>query len=218
MSVSNGQVADADTFNNAFASKSLDNELTGLLGLSNTAVPASGDAIVNVQRVLNLLFTLAGLTGETDGTGLTYTSTTVVAVSDAYKVAISKLDEAVADILDNATLGFVSFVLANNTGPADVTGVIFDSATVKTFKLDYYVYRETTGGGANAKAQRGELLGAWNGTAWEMVDGAFTPTDCGVAFSVDTVTGQVQYTSDNQAGTYDANLSYFNYRIVDQGV
>ncbi len=216
MSVTNGQQADADTFNDAFMSKTADSETTGLVGLSNTAVVASGAAIVNLQRAVNLVMSVLGLSGEGDATGNTYGSNESVADGQSTKVAIGNLDLAIAALAPS--LSFVLFTLANNT-TADLTSLAFDSASYKTFKIDYYIYRESTGGGANIKGQRGSILGAWNGTAWEIVDGPFTPTDCGVAFTLTgTTTCQIQYTTDNQAGTYNASTSYMTYKIVDQGV
>lgn len=52
MSVSNGQVADQNTFNNAFLSKQSDNVASGKTDLNNTDA-ASGAAITNIQKKMN---------------------------------------------------------------------------------------------------------------------------------------------------------------------
>ncbi len=111
-----------------------------------------------------------------------------------------------------AAIGAVTqFTVANNVSAQDVTDLIFDSTLVKSFEVKFMVYRESTGGGANIKACRGSLLGCFNGTIWEIVEGAATPTDAGVTFDIDTTTGQIKYTADNQAGTYQASTSVMNY-------
>lgn len=50
MSVTNGQIADQDTFNNAFASKQSDNISTGKQTLAR---PASGATVLDVQDAIN---------------------------------------------------------------------------------------------------------------------------------------------------------------------
>lgn len=53
MSVTNGQQANATTFNNAFASKSDDNTSIGVQTLNNTTDTNSGNQIANLQRAVN---------------------------------------------------------------------------------------------------------------------------------------------------------------------
>lgn len=53
MSVNNGQQANAATFNNAFASKTDDNTITGVQTLNNTSNTSSGAQIDNLQRTVN---------------------------------------------------------------------------------------------------------------------------------------------------------------------
>lgn len=59
MTVSNGQLANQTTFNNAFASKSADNTLTGIQTLANVAA-ASGSSITNQQREHNAIASFVG--------------------------------------------------------------------------------------------------------------------------------------------------------------
>jgi len=58
-SVSNGQLANATTFNNAFMSRTSDTSTTGRIDLNN-ALTASGSTLANTQRALNALFALIG--------------------------------------------------------------------------------------------------------------------------------------------------------------
>lgn len=50
MSVVNGQIANADTFNNAFGSKQQDNIFLGIQALAN---PSSGATVANAQQTIN---------------------------------------------------------------------------------------------------------------------------------------------------------------------
>ena len=53
MTVSNGQLANQTTFNNAFVSKSSNNTITGVQDLNNTSDINSGNQITNLQRAVN---------------------------------------------------------------------------------------------------------------------------------------------------------------------
>lgn len=64
MSVSNGQTANATTFNNAFVSRTTNTDTVGKVDLANTDV-ASGSTITNVQRELNKLNSFLGSTINT---------------------------------------------------------------------------------------------------------------------------------------------------------
>lgn len=59
MSVTNGQIANQTTFNNAFMSRTVDTSTVGKVDLNNAAA-VSGTAIVNVQRELNSLASFLG--------------------------------------------------------------------------------------------------------------------------------------------------------------
>jgi len=61
MSVSNGQLANATTFNNAFMSRTADDNTTGKKDLQN-ADAASGANVTNVQREINSLNSFSGRT------------------------------------------------------------------------------------------------------------------------------------------------------------
>lgn len=92
MSVSNGQSANATTFNGAFVSRTSDTSTVGVLTLNNTSNPNSGAQVTNAQRALNEIFDAVGMTGEADAGRNTYTSSFVVSNGDSRKVAIGKLD------------------------------------------------------------------------------------------------------------------------------
>lgn len=63
MSVSDGELANEGTFNGAFLSKDIDGTTVGKIGLANVD-PISGAAIVNVQKNLNALYSLLGMSSN----------------------------------------------------------------------------------------------------------------------------------------------------------
>lgn len=92
MSVSNGQLANQTTFNNAFMSRTVDTSTVGRINLAN-ALAVSGPTITNVQRELNGLGAFIGrASGSTFDSLPTYSSTNVVTNSTDLKTAIGDLD------------------------------------------------------------------------------------------------------------------------------
>lgn len=94
MSVSNGQIANASTFNSAFLSKTTDDVKAAKLGLNDTIDPFSGGSIDNVQGLLNELIFTIGNAGENDSNRNAYSSNVVISDGDSRKTAIEKLDAA----------------------------------------------------------------------------------------------------------------------------
>lgn len=73
-------------------SRTTDTSTTGVVGLLNTATPASGAVVSNAQQAINETFDAVGMTGVNDATRKNYSSNQVVANGDSHKVAIGKLD------------------------------------------------------------------------------------------------------------------------------
>lgn len=108
--------------------------------------------------------------------------------------------------------GYVSpteFTIVNNqSSVADVTGLAFAGASVRSFEARVQIYRNSTGGGATELAAACTLRGVYKSTAgtWELTVHStsgdmiedFGPG--GILFSI-TAAGQVQYTSHNMSGT-----------------
>jgi hypothetical protein len=65
VSVTNGQIANETTFNNAFISRTVDSSTVGQLDLLN-ADAESGASILNIQRGINSLFSAVGMVGDED--------------------------------------------------------------------------------------------------------------------------------------------------------
>jgi hypothetical protein len=85
------------------------------------------------------------------------------------------------------TTGNTQQALANNT-TAVITDLIFASASIIDFEVNYTSVRGTA-------RQSGKLRGFFN-TQWNLLHES-TNEDCGLTFSIDTVTGQVSYTTTN---------------------
>jgi hypothetical protein len=190
MSVSNGQVANQDTFNNAFMSKTQDSTTVAVITLNHTD---SGAQVDDVQQDINDL--------KTD-------------------VATAQSDIAALEALNGSDdIPETQFTIVNGQGAAaDVTGLVFDSASVKMAIVDYRIYRNTTGAGATNIVCRGEMTFLWNEetSLWVKHDGPIYGDDPLIDFTVDTDTGvgQAQYTSDSITGTADASLMVFKARTM----
>lgn len=102
--------------------------------------------------------------------------------------------------------GILAFAIGNNQSAQSVTSLIFDKTKIRSAEIHYQVYRAATA----SKAQKGILLAIYDGNNWE-IDSMGQAGDAGVDFNIDTSTGQVTYTSDNMAGSYDSTNSVMKY-------
>lgn len=108
--------------------------------------------------------------------------------------------------------GKTKFTIADNQSSAqNVTGLSFDKTKTRSFVLRYTVYRSASGG--STRSQSGLCLFVTDGTNWDYAQGPDVG-DAGVVLSI-TSAGQVQYTSDANGGSYDANNSWMKYEIAD---
>lgn len=124
--------------------------------------------------------------------------------------------EAVTEVLAN-TVGPGDIVLTsanvanNQVAAANITGLSFDTGTIRASIVEYSVYRVTTGSGATEAVEVGTMYLGYKSTAatWEIaVVGA---AGAGMTFSI-TNTGQVQYTSTNFTGTGHSGIIKFRAR------
>lgn len=94
-----------------------------------------------------------------------------------------------------------SFELANNvSSPTDIVGLSFGKAGVSFAAVDYLIQRVTS---SSEMIECGTFYVAYRPDAedWEIVlPAALAPDDAGVDLTI-TASGQVRYTSTNQAGT-----------------
>lgn len=126
------------------------------------------------------------------------------------------LETLVNSFLGAGNLGETSFTVANNqVAAANVTGLAFaGGATVRSFFVDYEIYRNTTSTGATELSESGLLIGTYKPVAgtWEMVQ-APVAGDAGVTLSI-TSGGQIQYTSTSITGTPASSFMKFKARTM----
>jgi stress response protein SCP2 len=114
---------------------------------------------------------------------------------------------ALEGFLGAGYIGETSFTLANNTGPANVTGLIIDKTLYKSAQIFAEVRRKTA---TNEAISNGKITIQYrdNTTTWELLD-ELNGDDDGVVFTVNASTGQIQYTSDNMSGTgYSGTIKF----------
>lgn len=138
MSVSNGQIANASTFNSAFLSKTTDDVKAAKLGLNDTIDPFSGGSIDNVQGLLNELIFTIGNAGENDSNRNAYSSNVIISDGDSRKTAIEKLDAAFTG-LTGSNGYYAEYQSTTFSGAAGVDDTVTSSFSGKV-----------SGGGASA--------------------------------------------------------------------
>lgn len=135
-------------------------------------------------------------------------------VSDGQDCNAATLNAAFADIAFKTTASGSNFTLANNqSSPANVTGLLLDKTAYRSILIRWQVYRKSTGGGGVTRVQTGLALVWHDDTNWTWTEQGMSGVDAGVVLDVNASTGQVTYTSDNQAGTYNATTSVLTYEI-----
>lgn len=185
----------------------------------NTAT-ASGARVANVQQAINEIFDAVGMTGISDASRKIYATNNYIDDGDSHKLSIGKLDTALAalavvvDGKETIPTSVTNFTVANNSGPNNVTGILLDMTAIRSATLEWHVYRKSTGIGAQTRVQTGISLAIHDDTTWTFGDGPMSGVDAGVVFTIDTATGQVKYTSDDNGGTYAAGTSVLTMTIV----
>jgi hypothetical protein len=95
MSVSNGQLANQTTFNNAFWSKDTATTGTGTYRVANTDT-ASGDPVDNIQREFNSVTSFVGMSLDQAATGLpSWSSDNIGSANDDVKTRVESIQSQV---------------------------------------------------------------------------------------------------------------------------
>jgi hypothetical protein len=294
MSVSNGQIANAGTFNAAFMSRTVDTDTIGKVEFKNTTDAGNNVGSVRVQGgiygakklyLVGQAQLLAGVAidaaADNSATGsdqditlakpfIIFTQGSLTSIRNLTLTAGMTLASLI--VLKNGQTG--DLILKNNTGGTaanriltgtgqdltisagacvfliydfvnsrwqvvggtgsggagtipsgtdfvlpdfantDITGMTFDNTKVRSAKVEYTVYRETTGVGANVRVQTGFFWVMWDGTDWGLYDGPFGG-EAGTTFYVsNTATGQVAALTDAGTGTYDPTKSKITWQIT----
>jgi len=96
--------------------------------------------------------------------------------------------------------------LNNNTSALPIAGLVFPTADVTKFKIEYIIQRTST---TENYTESGLLLGYQNATGWELSRTEILNNipDIGVTFSIDN-SGQILYTSTNLPAQTLGLISY----------
>ncbi len=115
---------------------------------------------------------------------------------------LSDLLQALISVANNTSgtgdILLTSFNLANNVAsPTNVTGMTFDTSTVRSAIIQYSIYRSTN---SNETSECGNMYVTYSSTAgtWELAQNYAGSS--GVIFTI-TNAGQIQYVSSNLSGT-----------------
>jgi hypothetical protein len=184
-------------------------------GMAKTA------AAINVYIKVVQSGRMKGFSGLTPG-ALVYASTTTagglqLTVPASSKKVILGIAKSATELVINGGLGIksggggipdaVSFTLANNqAAAADITGLIFNPATVLGFVLEYTVARSTS---LSKVVSIERFRGVWNSVSstWSTSEDLAGDSSA-VTLSI-TAGGQIQYTTSNMSGTsYAGSIKY----------
>ena len=125
----------------------------------------------------------------------------------------TQLQQAIASVLGSGGTQ-TDFTIANGTGPANVTPLLFNKATVKAARVLFDLHRQTTLGGYD---EIGELWITYDPVAddWEIQSQSFND-DADVTFTIDS-SGQVQYTSSSLGGSsYSGTMRILDIKTIKQ--
>lgn len=137
-----------------------------------------------------------------------------MAIANGQKADADNFNAAFADIDFQTIAAGTNFTIVNNqSAAANVTSLLFDKTLYRSCVVRWQVYRKTTGGGANILVQVGRALVWHDDTNWYLTQETMSSVDAGVLLDIVAATGQVQYTSTNQAGTYSAGTSILTWQI-----
>lgn len=112
-----------------------------------------------------------------------------------------------------------SYTLLNNqSSPANISGLIINSADYKSAFVNYEIERI----GTTTYRQVGSFIAVYNGT-WSITFGNFQGNEViadslvnpeNITISINASTGQVSYTSGNQAGHTSSKLKIYITKVV----
>ena len=173
-----------------------------LLGAKNetSLTLAISTVILNTPNVIRLEQVALSLDANRVLT-VTYNATT--AFGTVEQVVVQNLGVAFLVTPSNPLFAQYRQILLNNIGATAITSAVFDPTIYWEVDLDYFIERRTSTQGFT---QRGKLICKWDqytslwGIEDFVFDGSSGPTT-GVAFTIDTASGQVSYASDNMTGS-----------------
>ena len=126
--------------------------------------------------------------------------------------AIKTAVDEITGFLGAGGITETQFTIADNTGPSNVTGLVFAAASYRGAIVKYTLYRKSD---TEEFARCGTLHLVYKTTAntWELEDSG--AGDAGVTFTV-TAAGQVQYTSSNMSNSGYAGYMRFKAETISK--
>jgi len=125
------------------------------------------------------------------------------------------LEEAVAALSGGGGSTTEVFVAIANNQAAPTTTAFAASSAYRVTRLKYWLRRVAT----DTVMEAGDLIILYDGTTFQIGRSGVVETliETGVAFTINSVSGEVSYTSSNMAGTYNVGQSKMGYLVTTQG-
>lgn len=189
---------DHDSLNNFVANEHVDHSTVSITTAANSGLTGGG----NITATRSLSVDINGTTAETSAD-----NADAILIYDNSATALKKMTRA--NFLSGIPVGSAgdinetSFSAANNqVAAANVTGLAFANATVRSFDAQVSVAIDATA----SLFETFNLRGIQKGASWDMAV-VSNGDDSGIVFSI-TNAGQVQYTSTNEAGFVSNDIRF----------
>lgn len=133
-----------------------------------------------------------------------------------YGEELSDFFESVAESINNlqsaTDIPLTTSIINNNVStPVSIPGFAFSTALVQSIDAEYLVFRSTVSP-AVKYAERGEIKGSYDGSAWNI--SITREGDAGVSLDI-TAGGQITYTSSNITGSGYVSTIKFRARTIN---
>ena len=192
---------DHDALQNFVANEHVDHSTVSIATGTDSGLTGGG----NITATRNLSVDINGTTAETAAD-----NADKILIYDNSATALKSMTRA--NFLSGVPVGSAgdinetSFSAANNqASPANVTGLAFANATVRSFKALVSVTIDAT----SDLFEAFELMAVQKGATWDMTISS-VGDDSGVVFSI-TNSGQIQYTSTNITGFVSNTIKFKAY-------
>lgn len=189
---------DHDSLNNFVANEHVDHSTVSITTATDSGLTGGG----NITATRSLSVDINGTTAETSAD-----NADAILIYDNSATALKKMTRA--NFLSGIPVGSAgdinetSFSAANNqVAAANVTGLAFANATVRSFDAQVSVAIDAT----TDLFETFNLRGIQKGSSWDMAV-VSNGDDSGIVFSI-TTAGQVQYTSTNEAGFVSNDIRF----------
>jgi hypothetical protein len=101
--------------------------------------------------------------------------------------------------VDDPESQVVNFSVDNNTSPENITGLVFSPSVYRSVVLAFSIFRKTDDA---ERSESGTIVFTYNATSetWSKSELSSGEDFAGVNISLDDITGQAKYVSDNLLG------------------